>query len=131
EQHFEYLHRLKQLVAKVNYLLSVGEHDEDHSPYWYCIGFHPRWADPKRAEQQQYRRARADQQPIVEAVEQPKTDPIPQRLVLPDAPKPQPKPVAGIFRGIPFQTELEMRCAAEMYGCGIIWDYRRERLSEA
>ena len=105
---------------------------------WRCEGFHPRWRDNKLVDRHNKRRKRAaieerQRQKLEEKLQQQAAkretnDTVPP--VQQTGAGRRPGAIPGVFKGVQFRSQLEIRFATELESRGLRWVYKSERLGE-
>ena len=133
----EYGDIIAKLADQLLFLLNTEPADAPIKQ-WICEGFHPYWRDGKLADRFNKRSKKATDE---ERKRQKLAEKLKQRLAASESsssPIPvqttgsgrRPSAVPGIFKGVQFRSQLEIRFATELESRGIRWVYESERLSE-
>ena len=133
----QYGETLSSLSEQLLVLLNA-EPSESHLGLWQYEGFHPYWRDAnlivrynkriKKWEAEERRQKRLEEKRMRQESQ--------AALSRQDSPLPEtgkgrrPGPVPGVFKGVQFRSQLEIRFATELESRGIRWVYETERLGE-
>jgi hypothetical protein len=142
KQYSQYLNDLVRHLLAL--LVADPAHPDQHG--WRCEGFHPAWRDPHSISREKHRAKRVtaearkrqkedERRKAREAKLAEKAAQLAEKGILPAEP---PKTgagrrvgaVPGIFKGIQFRSQLEIRFATELEARGVNWVYESERLGD-
>jgi hypothetical protein len=121
-------------------LLNMNTSPSNPSTSWHCLGFHPHWWDNVLVNLQNKRRNRGAAELRKRAREEEKRKAREAKLALNPQSEHDAVPqtgagrrvgaVPGIYKGIQFRSQLEIRFATELDARQIRWVYEGERLGD-
>jgi len=133
-----YANNLQHLVEQLLVLLNAKPANIP-TENWYCAGFHPMWVDNRLIDlhnkrRKQYEAERRKQERLEEKRRRQEAK---TRHTASDAPTlaesgagRRPGAIPGVFKGVQFRSQLEIRFATELEARGVRWVYETERLGE-
>jgi hypothetical protein len=102
--------------------------------HWYCAGFNPWWSDNRLIDRfnKQSKRAATEHRKQERLQEKLKklVDSNPDSPTLKTGAGRRPGAIPGVFKGVQFRSQLEIRFATELESRGIRWVYETERLGK-
>ncbi|HEX2908148.1 MAG TPA: hypothetical protein VHO69_14860 [Phototrophicaceae bacterium] len=139
DEEQSYANILNSLVEQLLVLLNA---ETVNSPayHWQYVGFHPFWLDNalidrfnKRVQKEEAERRKRERE--AERRQKREAEAAASGKPLPDIPKTgagrRPGAIPGIFKGIQFRSQLEIRFATELEDRQIRWEYEAARLGES
>jgi len=129
----QYVQVLHDLVAQLEMLLNAAPPRRGNQP-WKYLGYHPSWWDnamvdvlnrlSEKAAKEREKRQRQEEK--LKAIQ----EQAGQTPALQTGAGRRPGAVPGVFKGVQFRSQLEIRFAAELEERGIQWYYETERLGD-
>jgi hypothetical protein len=139
ETDHEYANFINTIAEQVTVLLNA-EPAPNATQQWTCAGFHPWWVDntlitlqnnrtkkreAERRKQEREEKKRREQEAKQTAKSSTNNTPLPQTGA-----GRRPGAIPGIFMGVQFRSQLEIRFATELESRQIRWVYEAERLGD-
>jgi hypothetical protein len=140
EAEIEHSRLLNSLTEQLLVLLNA-EPGSQSNQQWTCLGFHPRWVDSAlidlqnaRSKKRQAARNKQEREEAKRKVREEKLALKPPANSATTIPKTgagrRPGAIPGVFMGIQFRSQLEIRFATELESRQIRWVYEVERLGD-